>query len=262
MIAFDLISDLNLESWPSDVDWSALPTSPVCVIAGGISEDADITARFLETLGDTYQATLYIDGDAEHRWQCLRVADNYRCLKTTANSIKDVVFLQDNVVVLNGVAILATNGWWRWDFDPNTDTEQARQWFCDTWHYPNIIADMVQNIADSEARYLAHSIMKLQTHRDIERIVVVTNAVPDFALVSHDTDLVNSYDISVLGNQFLRHAIEADTEKKISHWCVGRFPGHLDSVVDNIHFVSNSRGRPTAKWCQYVYNPRRIEVAS
>jgi hypothetical protein len=38
-----------------------------------------------------------------------------------------VVYLQDNVVVINGVAILGTNGWWGFDFDNTIDPEAVKR---------------------------------------------------------------------------------------------------------------------------------------
>ena len=38
--AFDLISDLHIETWP-DFDWTGQATSPYCVVAGDVARDRD-----------------------------------------------------------------------------------------------------------------------------------------------------------------------------------------------------------------------------
>jgi hypothetical protein len=259
-IAFDLISDLNLDHWDQDLDWTGCATSPVCVIAGGVTNDLERLHQFLTEISQAYQGVMFIDGSVDHENQIMAVASHYAQIKQVVNSVKDVVFLQDNVVVLNGVAILATNGWWTWDFAPEVDTEQAHLWFCDQWRVPAIIPPMIQNIGVSEARYLTQSVARLQMHHDVQKIVVVTNAVPDLSLVQHDINLMDSFDVSIMGNPYLLEAVAQDTEQKISHWCVGRYPGMIDTVRDRIRFVSNCRGRPDRGWCQWAYHPLRIEV--
>lgn len=259
-IAFDLISDLNLDHWNDEPDWQGCATSPICVIAGGVTNDLELLHRFLTNISQAYQAVMFIDGSVDHEHEIMGVASHYAALKKIVNSVPDVVFMQDNVVVLNGVAILATNGWWTWDFAPEVDVEQAQLWFCDRWRVPAIIPPMINNIGVSEAQYLSQSVRKLQTHQDVQKIVIVTNAVPDLDLVKHDIGLMGSFDISVMGNAHLQAALHQDTERKISHWCVGRYPGMIDSVKNGVRYVSNCRSRPDSAWCQWAYHPLRIEA--
>jgi LysR family hydrogen peroxide-inducible transcriptional activator len=44
--------------------------------------------------------------------------------------------LYDDVVVINGVAFIGTNGWWGFDFDPLIDSEQTAQWYRSVISYP------------------------------------------------------------------------------------------------------------------------------
>ena len=46
-IAFDLISDLHLETWDKPLNFSGQATSPVCVVAGDISRDITQVKKFL-----------------------------------------------------------------------------------------------------------------------------------------------------------------------------------------------------------------------
>jgi hypothetical protein len=64
---FDLISDLHLGPHET-FDWTDQATSPVCVVAGDISRDIEVTKETLEHLGKCYQAVFYIDGNNEFRY--------------------------------------------------------------------------------------------------------------------------------------------------------------------------------------------------
>lgn len=258
--SFDLISDLNIETWNQSLDWSHQATSPICVIAGNVSGDAVTLGNTLRHISQCYQATLYIDGVNEHIKHCQDLASNYKTIQDCTQDIKNFVYLQNNVVILHGVAFLATNGWWSWDFDPHGDVEQTQRWFCHQHHYHSDVTDVIEGLAESEAQYMSNSIKRLQTHKDVRRIVVITNALPDYDLVSHDPALVGTYHVNTMGNHHLMSALLNDTERKIAHWCLGRYPGSIDCVREGVHFVNNCRGRGEDDMNQPVYYPRRLTV--
>jgi predicted phosphodiesterase len=126
-MTFDLISDLHLETWDEPLNFSGQATSPVCVVAGDISRDHNMVKKFLKHLSECYAAVFYIDGNDEHRYTQDNLGESFRDLETEIRDIPNVVYLQNNVVIINGVAIIATNGWWSYDFDPNVDYEQTLQ---------------------------------------------------------------------------------------------------------------------------------------
>jgi hypothetical protein len=66
--AFDLISDLHVETWDS-FDWTGQATSPYCVVAGDVARDRQLLlADVLKHLGECYPGgVFYIDGNDEHR---------------------------------------------------------------------------------------------------------------------------------------------------------------------------------------------------
>ena len=108
--AFDLISDLHLETWPSETDWSGMATSPHCVIVGDVCRDRTKLTQFLRHMGNCYQGVFYIDGNDEHKSYMGELGESYRDLHHKIARMANVVYLQDNVVVVNGVALLGTNG--------------------------------------------------------------------------------------------------------------------------------------------------------
>jgi hypothetical protein len=48
--AFDLISDLHIDTW-KDFDWTGQATSPYCVVAGDVTRDRAELLAALEHLG-------------------------------------------------------------------------------------------------------------------------------------------------------------------------------------------------------------------
>jgi predicted phosphodiesterase len=263
-VAFDLISDLHLETWPDTLQWNGLATSPVLIIAGDLARDPRLIRTALKHFSECYAAVFYIDGNDEHRFKLDRLGESYKQLSRTINSINRITFLQDNVVVIDGVALLGTNGWWTFDLDPLVDSEETKNWMTKTYlsKHPDhkVDAEMIAAAAKIDASYLVSSVARLQTHKDVKKIVIVTHTVPGLDLVQHDIALAGKPIINCTGNPYMRLAINEDSEKKIHTWCFGHYHGSVDRMVDGIRFVNNCRGRGDTPWHQSVYFPKRIEI--
>jgi len=257
-VTFDLISDLHLESWP-DFDWTGQATSPICVVAGDVSRDPILLMNALNQLSRCYHAVFYIDGNEEHKNNMLTLGDSYRDLSHMVNSVKNVTFLQDNVVVIDGVAIIGTNGWWGFDLDPNLDMGQSMQWYKDNVGVPVDPASILA-MSRTDAAYLINSIQRLQTHNDVRKIAIVTHTVPGADLIDHDIELCDTWNFNCMGNRLLRLAHNADTEKKIHTWCFGHYHGSVDRIIDNVRYVNNCRGKGNTNWSRSVYYPKRITI--
>jgi predicted phosphohydrolase len=257
--AFDLISDLHTETW-DDFTWTGLATSPYCVVAGDVARDRTLVLDVLRHLGQCYQAVFYIDGNDEHRYFYDDLNASYSDLTNRIRKIPNVVFLQDNVVVVDGVAIVGTNGWWSYDLDPSIDAEQTSLWFQEQCQVSAQTAKITGRLATTDATYMATSIKRLQTHHDVKKIVCVTHTVPNGSLISHDIGLADTLRFNTMGNRFMMRALAADTEKKLHTWCFGHYHGSVDQIRQGVRFVNNCRGRGDTEWRQYVYHPRRIVV--
>jgi predicted phosphohydrolase len=257
--AFDLISDLHAETWP-EFNWTGQATSPYCVVAGDLARDRNIVVNTLRHLGTCYQAVFYVDGNDEHRYHYDDLNASYADLARRIRKIPNVVFLQDNVVVVDGVAILGTNGWWTYDFDPLIDAEQTSLWFQDQCQVSGLVAKTTRRLATTDATYMVTSIKRLQTHADVRKIVCVTHTVPNSSLISHDIGLADTLRFNTMGNSLMMQALNMDTEKKLHTWCFGHYHGSVDQIRQGVRFVNNCRGRGDTEWRQYVYHPRRIVV--
>jgi UDP-2,3-diacylglucosamine pyrophosphatase LpxH len=263
-MTFDLISDLHLETWSEPLDFTGIATSPVCVVAGDVSRDHAQVKKFLRHLSDCYAAVFYIDGNDEHRFQLNDLGASYAKLNQAIRRIPRVTYLQDNVVVIDGVAILGTNGWWGFDLDESIDVEGSCQWMKNRYEarHPEfpINPQMILDASRTDAAYLVSSVQKLQTHQDVKKIVIVTHTVPEAHLIEHDIDLAHQYDFNCMGNRLMHLVRTNDTENKIHTWCFGHYHGSVDQVQDSVRYVNNCRGRGDTAHRKHVYYPKRIEI--
>lgn len=257
--AFDLISDLHVETW-DNFDWTGQPTSPYCVVAGDVSRDHDTVAQTLDHLNQCYAGVFYIDGNDEHRFNLEDLGSSYRNLKNKIDGTNGVVFMQDNVVIINGVAIIATNGWWSYDLDPMIDYEVSQQWYQNYTQSTRSVADAITGISYHDASYLTNSIKKLQTHQEVRSIAVVTHTLPSAWLCNHDPDLADSPRFNCMGNPHMQMCLDEDTENKIRVWAFGHYHRPVDREFAGIRYVSNPRGRGNTPWSQPAYYPKRIEI--
>lgn len=258
--AFDLISDLHVETWP-DFDWAGQATSPYCIVAGDVARDRTVLIDALTHLGQCYPGgVFYVDGNEEHKNYYEDLDDSYRDLQQQLSNIYNVVYMQDNVVIVNGVAILGTNAWWTYDFDSCIDVDQSIKYVQDHFGISNSAAANISDIAYHDAAYLINGVHKLQTHNDVKAIVLVSHTVPAPWIIAHDPDLVDTWRYNGMGNSHITRAIDEDTEHKIKMWCFGHYHKPVDQELGGIQYLSNPRGRGNTPWSQPVFYPRRIEI--
>ena len=259
-ISFDLISDLHIETWQDNFDWTGMPTSVICVLAGDVCRDHETLEKVLKHLSSLYKAVIYVDGNDEHRWSLNNLADSYKSIQRIVDNIENVFFLQDNVVVIDGVGFCGTNAWWTYDFDDDSVYEYSKQWLTEKYSIDLPTASNLEEMALQDTAYLVKTVKRLQTHADVKKIVVVTHTVPDVELVSHDPELEGSHRLNCLGNSHILKTFIEDTEHKIDTWCFGHYHNDIDNILHGVRFVNNCRGRGDTKYCKVVYNPKKIVV--
>ena len=257
---FDLISDLHVETW-RNFDWTGQATAPYCIVAGDVARNRERLLDTLDHLGECYPGgVFYIDGNEEHKDYLYDLGASYRDLARDITNIKNVVYMQDNVIIINGVAVIGTNAWWTYDFDPKMDLNSSVQSIQDHFGISNSTAMNITGVAYNDAAYLMNSVRKLQTHSEVRSIVVVTHTVPAPWIIAHDPDLVDTWRFNGMGNSHVTKAIDEDTEQKIKMWCFGHYHRPIDQQLGGIRYLSNPQGRGNTDWCQRVFYPRRIEV--
>ena len=256
---FDLISDLHLGPHET-FDWTGQATSSVCIVAGDISRDIETVKETLKHLGKCYQAVFYIDGNNEHRHNLNMLDISYDMLEDELVDMPNVVFLHNNCVIVDGVAIIGTNGWWTWDFDDQIDDEQSKLWWMDAMKASYSTTDDIIDLAHNDTAYLISSVKRLQKHQGVKRIVIVTHTVPTKELIDHDVELSDTYKFNKMGNSLMSLVFDEDTEGKIDTWCFGHYHNSIDRNINGVHYVNNCKGREDdAEWTP-TYYPKRITI--
>jgi predicted phosphodiesterase len=256
---FDLISDIHRETW-QDFDWEGQPTSQYCIVAGDVARDRTLVLDTLKHLSKFYLGVFYVDGNDEHKNYAEDLTTSYNELAELIAPMENVIYLHDNVVVMNGIAILSTNGWWSYDFDPSLDLEQSITWLQHKDKISQMAAIGINATAYRDAGYMSNSVAKLQAYQDVKSIIIVTHTVPTPEIIKHDLQLVDSWRFNSMGNSRIQDAIKEDCENKIKLWCFGHYHRPVDTVIDGIRYVSNPRGRGDTEYSQSAYYPKRITV--
>lgn len=228
-IAIDIISDLNLDTI-ENFDWTGKPTSLFCVIAGGLSDNIEVIDQALEHLSKIYRGVLYIDGISEHH-EVLFAPMMVLEIKKICEKYSNVVYLHNHVIVLNGVAFVGCNGWWKED---KSQYDLQQQEVLDIYRMEDIA-------------YLTNTLRNLQVHKDAKRVVVVSGSVPSEELLyKHVDDLTEKVDPLL--------SLIADTEKKVCAWIFGGSNITVDIAYNERRFINNPFVNSQPYW------PKRIEV--
>lgn len=256
--AFDLISDLHVMP-DEDFSWEGRPTSLIAIVAGDVSKDPATAVATLREISSRYRQVFYIDGNAEHRYCLHDIPASIQELETSLEAIENLVYLNNKVVISNGIAILGTNGWWDYEFADFSELEQSFEFTVNNYSITKDAAHHMLAMAYQDAAYLSRSIEKLQRHRDVSQIIVVTHTLPSADLISHDPVLEGSHKLNLMGNASMKSVLTADTEKKITHWLFGHYHGRIDRAMDGVRYVNNPRGRPSDVF-QDPYHPLRVSI--
>ena len=228
-IGFDVISDLNLN--PNDsFNWENKATSLYCIVAGNISSNLRTVMQVLIHLSSKYQAVFFVPGKLEYE-QCDSLLTRTKELLAISDGIPNVSILHNNVIVVDGVALLGSNGWGNIQntLDSKNITMTAAKY--------------------EDFTYLVSCLSKLQKHLDVKKVVVITSAVPKEELYFGEVPA------NVVDQIPLYNILESDTEKKVTHWIFGTYDKPVDATIDNINYISNSKN-------QYgPYHAKRLSIS-
>lgn len=227
-VGFDIISDLNLTG-QDEFNWDSKPTSLFCLIPGNISSDLVIVYKTLMHLRKLYQGVFFVDGTLENgdpNASDIRIKEIARICQ----NIPNVVYLHNNVAVVDGVALVGINGW-----------EQRNP--------SSTNVDIFNTIANryDDIMYLENTIERLQLHVDVKKIVVLSNSIPTKEL--YFGQQVNNHD-----ELYPANILHTDTEGKVIKWVLGTSDKIVDTVINGVKFVNNP------KHDNNPYYPKRIEI--
>lgn len=227
-IGFDVISDLNLT--PEDIfNWEGKATSLYCIIAGNISNDLRTIHQTLSHLGKYYQGVFYTAGSLEYASATSVQARTDELFKI-CHTIRNVAYLHNHVVIVDGIAIIGTNGWY------NTD------------NHPLLQPEDIEDERYADIGYLGNTIEKLQLHLDVKKIIIVSHSLPGHEL------FFGQPPINIESVPPLKLALIKDLEHKVSHWIYGSYDKTVDIVIDKINYINNGYYNKNPYWA------KRIEV--
>jgi hypothetical protein len=225
-IGFDIIGDLFLGQNDS-LNWENKATSLYCIITGNVSGNTRTLAHTLIHLSKFYQGIFYVPGLLEY--QGIRNTDiRTKEITEICSAIPNVALLYHHVVTIDGIALLGANGW---SADKEEDIDNV------------LVSNRLGDIA-----YLNKSVAKLQTHLDVQNIIIITNAIPTrdlyFGQIPTHTDT----------HIYPDFCLKSDTEFKISHWVFGTSNKIVDTRINNINYVNNPYFKKRPYW------PKRISI--
>ena len=228
-IGFDVISDLNLK--PDELfGWEGKATSLYCIIAGNISNDLLTIHQILLHLSHFYQGVFYTAGTLEYEGTS-DISTRTNELFNLCKSIRNVAYLHNHIVIIDGIAIVGSNGW-----------------FNDESAYPLLTLDAIDNERYQDVGYLSNAIEKLQLHLDVKKIIIVSHSAPSHELLfGEESDLI--YSIPPLKLSLIK-----DLESKVTHWVYGSYDKTVDIVIDGINYINNSYYKRNPYWA------KRIEI--
>jgi UDP-2,3-diacylglucosamine pyrophosphatase LpxH len=226
-VSFDLLSDLYLE--PNDsFNWESKATSLFCLVSGNISNDLRTIEQTLRHLARFYHAIFYTPGFLEYE----RIEDMYQRTAEIAalcNDIKGVTMLHHHVIIVDGIAVVGSNGWYGLN-DRFTPLEQAQN---EIYRYEDLA-------------YLQATIEKLQMHLDVKKIIIVSSSVPKLQLYfgEHPKTAENETSLDAI--------LSSDTQKKVAAWAFGTYEKVVDTKIDGIHYVNNPYLKKLPYWAKRI----------
>jgi hypothetical protein len=258
-ILCDLISDIHVDERALP-DWSDQATSPFCIVAGDVARNRNTLKETLTHLGQSYQQVFYVDGNDEHRDYLDNIDASYEHLVDMLMTIPNVVYLRNDIVVLNGIALVSANGWWNFDFESGHNIDETLKGYCEYVGVTRRQALKIIDHAQEDVAYLINSVKKVQVHTDITAVVMVTHTLPCSWLISHDIALAGTERVNCIGNQHMTRVFDVDFENKIKMWCFGHYHLDINRELNGVQYTSNVRGRYGTPWFKHAYYPKRLHI--
>lgn len=226
-IGFDVLTELKLEPDES-FNWENKASSLYCLVPGNVSACTRTVVQTLSHLANHYQGVFYIPGQLEYGSSMHDERYQTEELQELTSTIPGVIMLYNNVVIVDGIAVLGINGW-------NDGGDETK--------YESILETQYRL---EDTLYLRESLSKLQKHVDVKKVILMSNGVPNIKLYCGEHPPVAETQIP------LDIALQADTEKKVSHWVFGSYNKGVDVVSDNINYINNPYIRKTPYWAKRI----------
>lgn len=258
---FDLVSDLHVEYWEKPMDWEALRTNDIVIVAGDVADTLAETRKELERLSKAYKTVLYIDGNHEFCEKLFHggedAADFDDRVRLAIADLPNVHFLKDGVFVVNGTAIIGRNGHWDYKALDGVSAEEGETAVMDKLGISAEDAAVFSKQAKQDVDDLKALVRQLSSDPEIHSILVVTHTMPSKDLLPKNLPNMPAF-FSNLANSEMTEVLKEDVNGKISTWVYGHWHRAQDETVNGIHYVSHPRGTPNKKKPEYKPLPMEI----
>lgn len=260
-LKFDLVSDLHVEFWPQPVDWDALRTNDIVIVAGDVADTLEETKKELERLSTAYKTVLYIDGNHEF---CEKIyhggedaADFDDRVRLAIAHLPNVYFLKDGPVIIDGTAIIGRNGHWDYKALDGVTPEEGQAAVVHKLRISEEDGALFARQARQDVNDLKDMVRELNKDPGIHSILVVTHTMPSKDLIPSIPNLPPFF--TNLANSEMTEVLKEDVNGKITTWVFGHWHRAKEDTVNGIHYLSHPRGTPNKH--KPEYKPLSVEVA-
>ena len=238
MTSVDIISDLHQDYWdlrlnfahPSNgyrhhAPFNLNPTlgTDILIVAGDVSDDIGITLEYLKYWKSKYKFVLFVDGVKEHTHKLHLSGDIGK--EMTKPIYKGIYHIPTRPFIINRTAVIGVSGWWNYHGNSNTTDS--------TEFKIHIIRR-----ASIECAYLKQMLYHLEINKNIERVIVITHAVPIKSCAQPEN-------IGRQLNGLLQEIIGNGYYKKLTHWIFGNTHVPHDKIEKGVRLLCNPRGVPS-----------------
>ena len=259
---FDLVSDLHVEYWPAPVDWDALRTNDVVIVAGDVADTMAETVKELERLSKAYKSVLYIDGNHEF---CEKLyhggednSDFDDRVRLAIAHLPNVHFLKDGVFIADGTAIIGRNGHWDYKALDGVTVEEGEAAVVSKLRLKPEDGALFAKQARQDVDDLKEMVRDLNKDPAIHSILVVTHTMPSKGLVPKNLPNIPAF-FTNLANSEMEEVLAEDVNGKITTWVFGHWHRAKEETLDGVHYISHPRGTPNKH--KPEYKPLPLEVA-
>ena len=244
-----ITSDIHCKHWEYTYSSSIVPNAAITIVenldvdvlilAGDVDESPESHVAYIDNIVGA-ATILSIDGNHEYYQSTHNIDEGLEIMRAQTNCIfHDGTF----ATVIDDVAFVGANGW----YDYNATGWGNEQAICESRiNDINMISfgkHGPQARAYMDSINIATQVSLMNERDDIKQIIVFTHTIPhrDFLVgPAHEFYGTNG----CFFNSTMGQVVEADMNKKISHWFFGHTHFQHDKKVDHISYMCNPVGYP------------------
>lgn len=239
---FDLISDLNIESWtPSQqIQWQGLGTSLIAVVLGNTSRSLNKSYQNLLEISKHYKHVICVEGTHEH--DSTEINQTRNTIKEKLSKYKNITYLYRNTVILDSTAFIGSHGWYSFNFcEPYMSKQQCFHELIDRGHAQDQLFNQWE-MAIEDANYIRSAVEHCHREPSVKEIVICTHTAPLRELITAPILYEDYADLGASGSSFLSEIANGNVSNKVKIWTFAQNLKSVDTVINGIRYVNNPRG--------------------